>query len=133
MSDTLQVSEVVERLEAYTTDWRARAASAVPITIAITLLRTLQSENEALRAAGEEARRALEPFAQFEALIGADARDAYVVDYAGGVYVTIGNYRLASKAHRGLEEVLGQSVDKSASEGTSSLLTRDAPTSGKGA
>lgn len=89
MSDTLQVSEVVERLEAYTSDWRDRAASAVPITIAITLLRTLQSENEALRAAGEEARRAL-------AAIIHSRRNSPGLMQA-----------YASKAHRGLEEVLG--------------------------
>ena len=61
-------------------------------------IRTLQSENEALRAAGEEARRALEPLLQ----------DPSRTNWASP---TTGWFRLASKAHRGLEEVLGEEAD----------------------
>ena len=126
MSETLQVSEVVERLETpldvlrfvlslnlHDASFGFQAVAAIEgAEDAIKTIRTLQSENEALRAAGEEARRALEPFADLGVAEGTE-------DYAEGVLVatfcahddytlTFGQFRLASKAHRGLEEVLGE-------------------------
>ena len=73
---------------------RTCRTSAETLRAAISSIRTLQSENEALRAAGEEARRALEPLLQ----------DPSRTNWASP---TTGWFRLASKAHRGLEEVLG--------------------------
>jgi hypothetical protein len=141
--EPLQVSEVVERLEAPVSRVRERAGCQNCDDDlkekAAEIIRTLQSENEALRAGGEEARRALAavlPFLPIEVRYNPDYGEITFGEHQSQAMTMAPDDWLAlndaSKAHRGLEEVLGSAVDKSASEGTSSLLTRDAPTSGKG-
>ena len=107
--EPLQVSEVVERLEAPVSRVRERAGCQNCDDDlkekAAEIIRTLQSENEALRAAGEEARRAL------ESVLGAGnaTRGDEGAQFSFWSLDKLSRaWDLASKAHRGLEEVLGE-------------------------